>query len=98
MNLPELQKIMQEFMKQSEMMNMKSDMISDSIDDTFDTVDDQAESDQVVAQVLDELGIQFNESMIQAPNGKNIVSNTTSSSSVQETQPDSLETRMNNLK
>merc|ERR1719378_793416 len=55
MNLPQIQKIMMEFEKQSEIMDMKEEMMSDAIDDVMG--EDDEESDAVVNQVLDELGL-----------------------------------------
>merc|ERR1719325_504295 len=57
MKLPEIQKIMQEFEKQSEIMDMKEEMMSDVIDDALGDEDDEEESDAIVSQVLDELGL-----------------------------------------
>merc|ERR1711923_697726 len=50
MKLPEIQKIMQEFEKQSEIMDMKEKM-SDVIDDALGDEDDEEESDAIVSQV-----------------------------------------------
>ena len=51
MKLPEIQKIMQEFEKQSEIMDMKEEMMSDVIDDTLGDEDDEEEGDAIVTQV-----------------------------------------------
>merc|ERR1712218_546236 len=59
MKLPEIQRIMQEFEKQSEIMDMKEEMMSDVIDDALGDEDDEEESDAIVSQVLDELGLQM---------------------------------------
>ncbi|PVD29206.1 hypothetical protein C0Q70_11803 [Pomacea canaliculata] len=59
LKLPQIQKIMMEFEKQSEMMDMKEEMMSDAIDDALGDEDDEEESDAIVAQVLDELGLQM---------------------------------------
>ena len=53
MKLPEIQKIMQEFEKQSEIMDMKEEMMSDVIDDALGDEDDEEESDAIVSQVTD---------------------------------------------
>jgi division protein CdvB (Snf7/Vps24/ESCRT-III family) len=53
--LPELQKIMQEFAKSQEQMEMKSEMIGDVLDETLDDEEDEKESEMIVSQVLDEL-------------------------------------------
>ena len=55
MKLPEIQKIMQEFEKQSEIMDMKEEMMSDVIDDALGDEDDEEESDAIVSQVTEVL-------------------------------------------
>merc|ERR1712212_1106911 len=67
MKLPEIQKIMQEFEKQSEIMDMKEEMMNDVIDDALGDEDDEEESDAIVSQVLDELGLQMTEGLSDLP-------------------------------
>merc|ERR1719367_880590 len=67
MKLPEIQKIMQEFEKQSEIMDMKEEMMSDVIDDALGDEDDEEESDAIVSQVLDELGLQMTDQIAGLP-------------------------------
>merc|ERR1719187_2028894 len=67
MKLPEIQKIMQEFEKQSEIMDMKEEMMSDAIDDAMGDDDDEEESDAIVTQVLDELGLQLTDQLTAVP-------------------------------
>lgn len=43
MNLPEIQKIMMEFEKQSEIMDMKEEMMDDAIDDALGDENDEVE-------------------------------------------------------
>jgi charged multivesicular body protein 2A len=43
MNLPEIQKIMMEFEKQSEIMDMKEEMMDDAIDNALGDNDDEIE-------------------------------------------------------
>lgn len=43
MKLPQIQKIMQEFEKQSEIMDMKEEMMSDAIDDAMGDEGDEEE-------------------------------------------------------
>ncbi|XP_053546558.1 charged multivesicular body protein 2a-like [Bombina bombina] len=57
LKLPQIQKIMMEFEKQSEIMDMKEEMMNDAIDDAMGDEDDEEESDAAVSQVLDELGL-----------------------------------------
>merc|ERR1712004_308947 len=67
MKLPEIQKIMMEFEKQSEIMDMKGEMMEDAIDDVMGDEDDEEESDAIVNQVLDELGLQLNDKLGDMP-------------------------------
>merc|ERR1719242_1957534 len=72
MKLPEIQKIMQEFEKQSEIMDMK-EMMSDVIDDALGDEDDEEESDAIVTQVLDELGLQLSDQLTGVPSASGTV-------------------------
>src|SRR3954447_20324001 len=63
MNLPAMQKIMMEFEKESEIMDMKEDMMNDVIDDTMAEEDDEEETEEIVNQVLDEIGISLDQSV-----------------------------------
>merc|ERR1711971_1113151 len=62
-----IQKIMQEFEKQSEIMDMKEEMMNDAMGDE----DDEEETDAIVTQVLDELGLQLGDQLsgVNAPSG-----------------------------
>ncbi|XP_065344551.1 charged multivesicular body protein 2a [Cloeon dipterum] len=82
LNLPQIQKILQEFEKQSEIMDMKEEMMNDAIDDAMEDEGDEEESDAVVSQVLDELGLQLTDQLsglpeaggsLVAPKGKTAV-------------------------
>jgi len=77
MKLPEIQKIMMEFEKQSEIMDMKGEMMEDAIDDVMGDEDDEEESDTIVNQVLDELGLQLNDKLGDAPVGTGTLASTT---------------------
>lgn len=67
LNLPQIQKIMQDFEKQSEIMEMKEEIINDTMDDAMEGDDDEEETDAVVSQVLDELGLQMNDQLSGLP-------------------------------
>eukprot|EP00002_Diphylleia_rotans_P022349 TRINITY_DN4377_c0_g1_i1.p1 TRINITY_DN4377_c0_g1~~TRINITY_DN4377_c0_g1_i1.p1 ORF type:complete len:216 (+),score=65.60 TRINITY_DN4377_c0_g1_i1:84-731(+) len=56
-NLPAMQQIMMEFEKQSELMDMKEEMMGDAIDDAMDDGTEEAESEDIVNQIFDEIGI-----------------------------------------
>jgi len=67
LKLPQIQQIMQEFEKQSEIMDMKEEMMSDAIDDAMGDEADEDESEAVVSQVLDELGLQLTDQLTGLP-------------------------------
>ncbi|KAG5681941.1 hypothetical protein PVAND_011342 [Polypedilum vanderplanki] len=67
MNMPQIQQILHEFEKQSEIMDMKEEMINDVIDDAMEDEGDEEETDAVVSQVLDELGLQLNDQLSGLP-------------------------------
>ncbi|KAF8931563.1 Charged multivesicular body protein 2A [Haplosporangium bisporale] len=67
MNLPQIQHIMMEFEKESEIMDMKEEMMSDTIDEAMEEEEDEEEQDAIVNQVLDEIGINLDESLANAP-------------------------------
>merc|ERR1712045_65030 len=77
MKLPEIQKIMMEFEKQSEIMDMKGEMMEDAIDDVMGDEDDEEESDAIVNQVLDELGLQLNDKLGDMPVAAGTLASTT---------------------
>lgn len=57
LNLPQLQKIMMEFERESEIMDIKEETIADTMDDVLGEGDEEEETEIIVNQVLDELGI-----------------------------------------
>jgi charged multivesicular body protein 2A len=101
MNLPQIQKIMQEFEKQSEIMNMKEDMMNEVIDDAMGEEDDEEESEQIVNQVLDEIGVSLNEQISDLPSATGPVKTTESNSNVSTAVADAdadLQARLDNLR
>merc|ERR1719222_417734 len=71
LKLPQIQQIMQEFEKQSGIMDMKEEMMNDVMDDAMGDEDDEEETDAIVTQVLDELGLQLGDQLsgVSAPAG-----------------------------
>lgn len=67
MNMPQIAKIMQEFEKQSDIMDMKEDMMNEVIDDAMGDEEEEEESEAIVKQVLDELGVQMSEQLSDLP-------------------------------
>lgn len=74
LNMPQIQKILQEFEKQSEIMDMKEEMINDVIDDAMEDEGDEEETDAVVSQVLDELGLQLGDQLNDLPSASGSLS------------------------
>ncbi|KAI9209863.1 Snf7-domain-containing protein [Polychytrium aggregatum] len=69
-NMPSIQKIMMDFEKESEMMDMKEEMMNDAMDDVMDEEDDEEESEEILNKVLDEIGIDLEHSLVDAPTSK----------------------------
>lgn len=67
MNLPQIQRIMADFERQSDIMDMKEDMMNEVIDDAMGDEEEEEESEAVVKQVLDELGVQLSEQLADLP-------------------------------
>ena len=63
LNLPAIQKIMNDFEKESSMMDMKEEMMSDAVDDVMDdeAEDEEEEGDKILRQVLDEIGVDLSQ-------------------------------------
>ena len=62
LNLPSIQKIMNEFEKESSMMDMKEEMMSDAVDDVMDAEEDEEEEgDKILKEVLDEIGVDLSQ-------------------------------------
>lgn len=59
LNLPQIQKIMNEFERESSMMDMKEEMMGETIDDVMEDEeeDEEAEGEKILSQVLEEIGI-----------------------------------------
>ncbi|CDW54979.1 charged multivesicular body protein 2a [Trichuris trichiura] len=100
LKLPQIQKIMTEFERQSDLMDMKEEMMSDAIDDAMADEGDEEETDAVVSQILDELGIQMNEELTRLPSTADSValaSSTKQPTAVVDVDAD-LQARLENLR
>jgi predicted NBD/HSP70 family sugar kinase len=62
MNLPALQRIAMEFERENDIMDQRQEMMDDAIDDAMG-VDDEAEGDEVVEQVLEEIGVDLRQTV-----------------------------------
>ncbi|KAF5386890.1 hypothetical protein D9615_001766 [Tricholomella constricta] len=70
LNLPGIQKIMNDFEKESSMMDMKEDMMSDAVDEVMDQEEDEEEEgDKILKEVLDEIGVSLSQQLTDAPTG-----------------------------
>jgi charged multivesicular body protein 2A len=69
LNLPAIQKIMNEFEKESSMMDMKEEMMSDAVDDVMedDAEDEEEEGDKILREVLDEIGVNLSQQVTMVP-------------------------------
>lgn len=62
MNLPALQRIAMEFEKENDIMDQRQEMVDDAIDDVTG-LEDEEEGEEVVKEVLDEIGIDLGEAV-----------------------------------
>lgn len=73
MNLPQLSRIAQEFQKESDMMDQKQEFMDDAIDDAMafdeDGLGEDEQADEILNQVLDEIGIDLNTTLKDTPSG-----------------------------
>ncbi|CCH62684.1 hypothetical protein TBLA_0I00190 [Henningerozyma blattae CBS 6284] len=70
MNIPQLQRISMEFEKQSDLMDQRQDFMDESIDNAMgDELDEDEEADDIVNQVLDEIGVDLNAQLQTTPQG-----------------------------
>jgi hypothetical protein len=67
MNLPALQRIAMEFEKENDIMDQRQEMMDDAIDDVTG-LEDEEEGEEVVQQVLDEIGIDLGQAV--RPDGR----------------------------
>jgi charged multivesicular body protein 2A len=60
MNLPALQRIAMEFERENDIMDQRQEMMDDAIDDVTG-LEDEEEEEEVVNQVLDEIGVDLHQ-------------------------------------
>ncbi|KAG9791499.1 SNF7 family protein, partial [Aureobasidium melanogenum] len=68
MNLPALQRIAMEFERENDIMDQRQEMMDDAIDDVTG-LEDEEEGEEVVNQVLDEIGVDLNNALGETPTG-----------------------------
>ena len=59
LNIPQMQRILMDFEKESSSMDMKEEMMSDAVDDVMedDEENEEEEGDKILREVLDEIGV-----------------------------------------
>ncbi|ETW85600.1 hypothetical protein HETIRDRAFT_457410 [Heterobasidion irregulare TC 32-1] len=69
LNLPAIQRIMNEFERESATMDMKDEMMNDAVDDVMDDdlEDEEEEGDKILKEVLDEIGVGLSQQLTDAP-------------------------------
>ncbi|CAO1624151.1 unnamed protein product [Jaminaea pallidilutea] len=73
MNLPQVMKIMREFEKESEVMEMKDEMMNDAVDEAMEGDDEgvgeEEAGDAILKEVLDGIGVDLSQNLAEAPSG-----------------------------
>merc|ERR1711935_679435 len=64
MNVKETMKVLQEFTKETERMEVKQELMDDALMDAFDNEDVEEEAEQVTSQILAELGVEMDSKMV----------------------------------
>merc|ERR1719317_194439 len=89
-SLPELQKAIQSYQMESEIMSQKQEMVSECMDDAFEEA--SAEEDELIAAVMDEVGLDLDGKLMDAPMEKK------EELKIDDDVDDELQKRLNNLK
>uniref|UniRef100_A0A7S3K1A5 Uncharacterized protein n=1 Tax=Aureoumbra lagunensis TaxID=44058 RepID=A0A7S3K1A5_9STRA len=66
-NVPTVQKIMLNFQRENERAELTQEVMGDLLDDAMEEEGDEEEQEKIVGQVLDEIGINFGDSVPEAP-------------------------------
>jgi hypothetical protein len=70
LNLPGLTEILQEFQQETEKLGITQEVMGDTIDEVMGEVGDIEQEEMVVNQVLDEIGIDANSLLAEAPKSR----------------------------
>jgi hypothetical protein len=73
MNLPALQRITMEFERENEIMDERQEMMDDAIDEATGIEDDEAEGEDIVKEVLDEIGVDLTQAVRSITRGLDLV-------------------------
>lgn len=63
MNLPALQRIAMEFERENDVMDQRQEMMDDAIDEATGMEGEEEEGEDIVKEVLDEIGVDLNQSV-----------------------------------
>lgn len=89
---------MQDFQKENMKMGMTEEMINDTLDEIFDESGDEEECEDIVTQVLDEIGIEISGKMVRAPAaGKSVPGAAAASSKKATISDDEIERQLKAL-
>eukprot|EP00921_Rhytidocystis_pertsovi_P009446 GHVQ01015183.1.p1 GENE.GHVQ01015183.1~~GHVQ01015183.1.p1 ORF type:complete len:213 (+),score=39.80 GHVQ01015183.1:283-921(+) len=70
MDLPAMQHIMAEFMRESEKLGLTEELMNDVVDDAVTEDTDLDQQEQIVKQVLDEIGVDLSQQLSSAPTAR----------------------------
>merc|ERR1711897_31048 len=94
MNVKETMKVLQEFTKETERMEIKQELMDDALMDAFDNEDVEEEAEQVTNQVLAELGVEMDSKMV----GLNAPSNSLQAQEMANEEQEALDALLPDLK
>lgn len=97
MNLPALQRIAMEFERENDIMDQRQEMMEGAIDDVTGLEEDEEESDEIVTQVLDEIGVKLEGDLANVPAGQQKEDQRVAQT-LGEGGPDDLEARLDSLR
>lgn len=69
MNLPAMQKIMMDFEKQGDIAELKQELMEDAMEDAMGADNEEVETEALVNQVFDEIGLSFTQQLSPTPVG-----------------------------
>jgi charged multivesicular body protein 2A len=99
MNLPALQRIAMEFERENDIMDQRQEMMDDAIDDVTG-LEDEEEGEEVVNQVLDEIGVDLNQALGETPSSiqKSAVPESRVAQAIGGGEDDDLQARLDSLR
>lgn len=75
MNLPALQRIAMEFERENDVMDQRQEMMDDAIDDATGMEGEEEEGEDIVKEVLDEIGVDLNQAVGLPPTLRQLCAN-----------------------